>query len=328
MLNLSYVTSHGDPELNKRYARSVNLALGLCENVSGQFKLIETPLNSFLLVANVLPDDIRPWEYSCYDKFDFSHIKLPKLEKLKELIEYDFEASKPASGNIAGEQPLGPMNHYVVYDSDAWQSALKLNKETIIQAALEKLKNPCHWEGYIPDDPLPLIWLLFYGKNSFCESPDCLYMQRFKHPGPILFPPHIYNPDGDISSFVNHVCHYVNFLYKERTFSLTHTTFLPFEEQRLKRALELLEEVENTATYISKTCLLCHLYKQNEILAAEGQSTHGCIILGGVGKQYITPQLHTTRSTHSGDTLLLPAYNLVGLMECVALDGVSKQEDS
>ncbi len=71
--------------LARRYGQCLELALEACQDTPEQFKLVETPLKSFLLVSNILPQDNRPWHEArssgrvAEDDYDFSSLALELL---------------------------------------------------------------------------------------------------------------------------------------------------------------------------------------------------------------------------------------------------------
>lgn len=327
MFNGISLATGADPELNKKYAQSVQLALQFCEHMPGQFKLVETPINSFVLVSNVMPEDERPWTSNNSANFDFSNIQLPKLDRLAELCEYeinnDMSKQKHLSSNMTnfkGESKNAP-THYIVYDNDSWKMALRFNKTNLINEAISLLAYPQNWKGLLPQDPLPYIWTLFHGKKSFCKCDECLYKIKFGQPGPILFPPHIYTPTKDILSFIGHVCKYFKFLYGGLQMNnIVDEESLPFDTQRLKNALASLDLISDNCTYVSQTCLLCRLYQQNKTTVQGFYDSDGCIILGGLGKKYINCSISTKRCFQTGDTLFSTSYNIPLLLKDIEAD--------
>lgn len=315
------LAADGDPTLGQNHASGVKMALELCETVPGQFKLVETPLNSFLLVTNVVPEDTRPWKSHLCDDLDFSNIALPKLHKLSEVLTY-------AAGGEA--QPHSPppapprCSPFVVYNTPEWQAALSVNKDALVVEAMEALSAPENWQGVVPEDPLACMWLLFYGKNSFCANPDCLFLKTFHHTCPILLPPHLYRPKDDPGAFLRHLCQYVKFLYQNQQNPLGD---LPCHlgEARIQRAMQNLELIAETEAYLSQSCLICHLYKQNSVGAKGLGDSCGCIILGGLGERYITNPVSARRVTGTGDTVLMPSYNLPCLLRDLRLNGAAGQ---
>ncbi|AJG42959.1 hypothetical protein KM481_gp29 [Harp seal herpesvirus] len=321
MFNLTGLLSEGNSHQSERYFSSVDLAMNLCESVPGQFKLIETPINSFVMVTNVMPEDTRPWNTHNPQGLDFSGIHLPRLKKLNDFVHWPHTEQ-----NITGDpiiEDKEPPCHYLVYSSRSWLRALQMNKQSLIKDAIEKLAEPVTWKGLVTEDPLPLIWLLFYGQKSFCSSHECLYFKRFGFKGPILFPPHIYSPDEDVLSFICSVCKYVKFLYGEQfKEEMIHNCETPFDRERLVNAMLKLKFISDGGTYISQTCLLCSLYKQNLTSACAIDNLHGCLILGGSGKKYLAGQIKTKRCLDLGDSILFPSYNLTSLIDDLDPNGL------
>ncbi|AMA67389.1 protein UL95 [Vespertilionid gammaherpesvirus 1] len=320
MFNLSSLMAEGNAEVGSKYYESVGMSIDLCENSQNQFKLIETPINSFLLVTNVMPNDTRPWCSYNPRGLDFNGINLPRLKKLNHMTGWNTcEKTKETAPPTDLKEPV----HYIVYDTWSWQRALKLNKTDIIQEAVSHMANPKNWEGIVMEDPLPLIWLLFYGKKSFCSARECIFYEKFKHAGPVLWPPHMYKPANNVLSFMTNVCKYVKFLYG-CTFKSDDLLGdeIPVSQDRFVSALDKLKFVEDCGTYVSQTCMLCALHRQNMMSLRQIDNVGGSIILGGSGKKYITSDIGTRRCLSLGDTVLFPSYNIGLLLKDLDIDGI------
>nr|BEG23026.1 homolog of EHV2 ORF34 protein UL95 [Macronycteris gammaherpesvirus 1] len=321
MFNLTSMASNGDQDLGKKYFDSVSLSTRLCENVPNQFKLIETPINSFLLVSNVMPNDTRPWSDHNPNGFDFTGIHLPRLQKLNTLTNWNATASQKCQPD--NKEPSYSAPHYIVYDSWSWRRALKINKDEVIKEAVSQFANPVNWQGVAVEDPLPLLWLLFYGKKSFCDSEECLFFNAFKHPGPILWPKLLYKPTENIQSFMAYACKYVRFLYGCGFKEDDLTPNFSFNIGRITDALDKMRFIEDSGTYVSRTCLPCHLYKQNLVSRGEvSYSLASSIILAGSGKKYMTSNIGTKRCLDLGDTVLYPSYDIQLLLSDLTPDGI------
>ncbi|UTM04814.1 protein UL95 [Equid gammaherpesvirus 2] len=345
MFALASMTTSGDEALNARYKESVSLSVGLCESLPEQFKLIETPINSFLLVANVMPNDDRPWDSHPASGADFHNIRMPRLERLRALIRCD-RGYNNGKGGEAGQQageddermdegvpeegaPRSPhpppSAHYEVYDSWSWQRALRVDKDDVIREAVAELAKPANWQGTAVEDPLPLMWLLFYGRRSFCDDPECLYRARFGHPGPLLLPNYMYRPAEDASSFLAGLCRCVRSVYGCEFGGGSHVNpaQVPFDHGRFSEALRKLGAVDDAGAHVSRQCLVCRLYRQNlmsrGIIGGRGSS----IVLGGSGKKYLTREVGTRRCLELGDIALYPSYDISLILDDLeASDGL------
>ncbi|AJE29677.1 ORF34 [macacine gammaherpesvirus 12] len=325
MFPLSSFLTGENAETGRRFARGVQLALDLCDNTPGQFKLVETPLNSFLLVSNVLPEARPVRDCPHPGGFDFEDIHLPKLTRMRRVLERygDRDDGRGECGNVAVTSAVAPgAVFYVQYGQEEWRWALTLRKDKLVKMAVEGLSDPTTWKGLEPVDPLPLIWLLFYGSRSFCREPECLYERNFGIRGPILLPPHVYAPHKDVMTFVHHVIKYVKFLYVNADVGFESETALPFEASRLRAAVTRLKDVEADDAYLSAKCMLCHLYKQNDTVSIHGPHVGGVIALGGDGSRYITSSVRAQRCTSRGDFILIPLYNLEELVSMIREHGL------
>lgn len=313
----------GECDLSSKYFESVSLSVDLCESVPDQFKLIETPINSFLLVTNVMPTDTRPWSQHNSNGLDFSGIHLPRLKKLTALTNWETKEDKQKKECILNIPSDNIPQHYDVYDTWSWQRAFKINKDEIIQEAIAQLAKPENWQGVAVDDSLPLMWLLFYGKNSFCINQNCMFNTKFNHPGPILWPRFLYRPSENVMSFMAGVCRYVKFLYgcsfKREDILIKE---IPFDISRFSESLENLKFIDDSGIYVSKTCLACKIYQQNLMSIGEASSQGSSIILGGSGKKYITSNTGTRRCLELGDIVLYPSYDINQILEDLNTDGI------
>nr|QRE02515.1 hypothetical protein [Otarine gammaherpesvirus 4] len=373
MFSALALDARGDPERTKQYARGVELAMRLCEQTPEQFKLIETPLSSFLLVSNVMPDDIRPWNTHNFKDLDFSGLCLPRLKMLDSIVGHggndtspmvyrfggNADGDKVSTSELAGgatswlntnvcssddvvdqkssvcnnEQCIeskcfgneGTCPGYIPYEFKCWQRALSLNRDDIINEAVFNLALPKHWHGTLPVDPLPWVWLLFYGKYSFCNEEECIYQRSLGRPGPVLFPPHLYAPLTDINSFMAHVCRIVKHLYGN---SVSVSDVIvpdarpPFNIQRLQQVLKKMVDVnDDEPVYIARRCLPCTLYQQNAMAYKISSGLRTCIILQGEGQKYITEPLGRSRCTLTGDVILWPTYNITSILRDMGSHG-------
>lgn len=157
------------------------------------------------------------------------------------------------------------------------------------------------------------MWLLFYGPKSFCEVEDCLYFKKTHRLAPILFPPNMYKPQEDISSFMNHLCYYVKVLYHDSELELPEM-IAQVSRERVFHAIAKLKALDDSCAYISKKCLICHLYCQNEDVL-NGVDISNCpILISGESGQYINDTV-TIQRTCGGDTFLVPLYNIDRMLE-------------
>ncbi|ARW78097.1 protein UL95 [Common bottlenose dolphin gammaherpesvirus 1 strain Sarasota] len=345
MFNSLRLDAKGDPELTKRYTNGVKLAMRLCEHTPGQFKLIETPINSFLLITNIMPEDDRPWQHHLDAAgVDFSGLHLPRLQALDALLGaarnpgastgqpgHEPPGSRPDTPETP-KSPLPPSGAdgrpraiaYLCYDSPTWSRALCMNKDAIINEAIGALAVPSHWQGVIVKDPLPWLWLLFYGKRSFCREEQCMYLERHYQPGPILLPPALYNPLHNVTSFMAQVCTIVKFLYGGcvRLPDVADAEDLPFDPSRVCHVLNILYQVEDGPAYIANRCLLCDLKRQNAMSGKIGSDVGRCLILQEDDEKYITPQIGKSRCTFTGDVFLWPTYDLGKLLDRIEAHGL------
>lgn len=316
MFNAVNLESGTDWELNKKYKRAIDLAMDICQESKEQFKLVETPLKSFLLVSNVLPDDHRPWASLDTENFDFSNIDLNGVRNVH-AAKINFKVKDEARVFINTPVSRGHFC-FAAYDFSSVMCSMRQDKNKIISEAIELLANPKTWNCVIPKDPLPWLWLLFYGKFSICSSENCLYRKYFHTSGPVLFPPHIYSPKRDIESFIRHVCAYVAALYGSLDNfedAFPKGLELPFSCDRLNNLKHEFNYISD-AVYPTRVCLLCCLYKQN-IRASKRQipdAAQPVITLTGPAQQFLSGEVGNFRSLSLGHNFLFPGYHIEELV--------------
>ncbi len=170
MFNAVKADMPDDPMLARRYGQCLELALEACQDTPEQFKLVETPLKSFLLVSNILPQDNRPWHEArssgrvAEDDYDFSSLALELLPLNPRLPEEWQFGGQGWSSRMEPSQPeMGMGLCFEVFDGEI---ALAWNKDEVIGQALQILAHSHTWTSLVPEDPLPWMWALFYGPRA------------------------------------------------------------------------------------------------------------------------------------------------------------------
>ncbi|AIA62070.1 orf34 [Alcelaphine gammaherpesvirus 2] len=324
MLNLAKLHCNGDPEMAKKYTRGVKLAISLAESTPGQFKLIESPVNSFLIVTNLTVEDTAPHaaHTPVSENLDFSCLSLSRLNALDAIVRMDYDRmgsyTKEPKHSPSEETRSSPKiisEPYVTYKLAEWMWALKLNKDSLVNRALKLLSSPSTWTFCHPTDPLPWLWLLFYGPRSRCQEATCVYAQYFSTPGPVLLPPILYDPDSDIQSFVSQLCKFVKYFYEGEDPGCTpENSNIPFDRKRVADVLKALPSVSAGGLVLNKSCLLCCIYRQNFTSFHNVTNVgSGCLILQGAEK-HTESSIGTSRCLATGDILLWPSYNINSLV--------------
>ncbi|ABB22251.1 hypothetical protein OvHV-2gp31 [Ovine gammaherpesvirus 2] len=326
MLNLAQLHCDGDPELSKKYTRGVKLAISLAESTPGQFKLIESPVNSFLIVTNLSVEDTAPHPAATASpepELDFSSLSLDRLNALSSLVRHELPERRTYARESPAPPPEGPPQEpaafhepYVSYKLHEWVQALHSNKDSIINRALQLLSSPQTWTFCYPTDPLPWLWLLFYGPRARCQENSCVYARYFGQPGPVLLPPLFYDPEKDIASFMSQACKYVRHFYEHEDLS-SHLGDInvPFDPERLVHVVQALKDVSSSCICTTRCCLLCSIYRQNlTSFYTVPNSTYGCLILQGAD-QHTLSSVGRTRCLKTGDIILWPTYNIQSLVD-------------
>ncbi|AAC58080.1 ORF34 [Alcelaphine gammaherpesvirus 1] len=324
MLNLTKLHCNGDPEMAKKYNRGVKLAISLAESTPGQFKLIESPVNSFLIVTNLTVEDTVPHATHppAGEGLDFSCLSLSRLNALDAIVQPGYDNnSLDAQGHQqpppAGVRSLTKLTKdpYVTYKLTEWMWALRLNKDILINQALKLLGNPSTWTFCHPTDPLPWMWLLFYGPRSRCQEATCVYAKYFSTAGPVLLPPFFYDPGRDIQSFMSQACKFVKYFYDgEGLDSVLKDNNVPFDDSRIAEVLKALPSVSGSGLVLNKSCLLCCIYKQNlTSFHNVPDVSGGCLILQGA-ERHTDSAIGRSRCQTTGDIILWPSYNINSLV--------------
>ncbi|AAK38233.1 ORF25 [callitrichine gammaherpesvirus 3] len=346
MFNAVEADTPSDPELAKKYKQCVKLAIDACQDTPGQFKLVKTPLKSFLLVSNIMPQDKRDWHgwmdtLDCEDnspdiladnaderrisgekgatyckQYDFSSLSLRcarthKPYTLEESSEHTYEHTSLECEQHTRSTGLP----FAVYDGPILRAALSWNKDDIITGAMQLLAHPRTWTSLIPEDPLPWIWLLFYGSRSLCDSPHCMYKETVGRPGPMALPEMALRPEADIESFMGFVTRSVTGLYSDITEVgglIPESVSIPFDPARLHRVIHQMGLLRCDSLHLSRVCLLCLIYKQNLTAQYKASLTapSPCIMLVGEAAKYLVGDVGNYREYKTGSTVLFPTYDL------------------
>ncbi|QCF52295.1 UNVERIFIED_ASMBLY: UL95 protein [human gammaherpesvirus 4] len=319
MFNAVKADMPDDPMLARRYGQCLELALEACQDTPEQFKLVETPLKSFLLVSNILPQDNRPWHEArssgrvAEDDYDFSSLALELLPLNPRLPEEWQFGGQGWSSRMEPSQPeMGMGLCFEVFDGDLMRIALAWNKDEVIGQALQILAHSHTWTSLVPEDPLPWMWALFYGLRSHCEERHCVYAAARGKRGPILLPTAVYTPCANIEAFLAHLTRCVYALYLDVRDWKGEDIAPPFDVSRLNKMAKQLCLLPQEPFCITRVCLLCLLHKQN--LNAQYKrpvdTYDPCLILTGEAERYMVDAVGNYREASTGTTVLYPTYDL------------------
>ncbi|AZB49206.1 encapsidation chaperone protein [Phascolarctid gammaherpesvirus 1] len=323
MMSPLFLQAQGDADLEGRYKSAIRLSLELCESAPNQFKLIETPVNSFLLVSNILPEPARPWESALEDSFNLNFLSPTSTSPCPDVAEATPMTYKPDDRPSYTNVHIHNTPNYIVYDYQDWHRALTEDKNVIISEAINALAGSSTWTGSIATDPLPWLLLLFYGSKSYCIQPDCIYHSIYNKPGPILFPPHLYKPIIEPETFIHHVMKYVKFLYggcNSLDAILSSPLMGAVEESRYKALLDILPEIEyDPITYCANICLFCTLHAQNTQAITSDGALGSYLFLQG-GERFLGKSIGNSRDLRTQDTILYPTYDLTQITHHILND--------
>lgn len=266
-----------------RYDAAVNMALVACEAASphDRFRLIETPNENFLLVTNALPRDngrrtaLNNHVRSADDFFDAVEAVGSSSGRDRDGC-YGREYALRGVTRLTREGTLVG-GAYIIYGRGHLEQALTLDKRDMIDRILRHVDTPGLLDQHNVCDVEALLWLLFCGPRSFCDSDRCLGYDKDGAgvPFPALLPPLFYEPVTDYLTYVNLAELYVHAWYRGYDFpadgdqgsdGLTHAVTL----DRIKETLCLVRSRFDGRevpvwTEQSRVCLFCALYQQNRL---------------------------------------------------------------
>ncbi|ADW24376.1 hypothetical protein RHVP.34 [Cricetid gammaherpesvirus 2] len=310
MTDLNNLICSRDPALERTFKKCISLALQMGNNLPGQFRVIETPINSFLLVGDALPKEVLSYmKTNTCDSLDFSTLSLPRVTKLTEpedtatnpeIKQYQLKEEPPYKCIQASPE------NGLIYHLQAWTAAMGYQLDQLIKKVIELTAIPENWTAVLPVDPVACMWLLFCGPKSFCEEMCCMSEILLGVRGPILLPPHMYHPEISISSFLNFLCQYVKHLYKD----FTERIESPGIDRRATECLARIQTLEETDVFLTRCCLFCHLYRQNHMVSQGTCGSATCIILAPPGHTFLAQTIRVAVTEHKKDCTLLPTYDL------------------
>lgn len=298
----------------ERYREAVDAALVACEAASprDRFRLVETVGGNFLLVTNALPrerseatgttttaasggDGVSNAGGS--EAMDDGRETGGRNEEVGGAVSGDpfegllsLEPERTASG-LAATVPSAPgyavrsastlsydgrllSGSYVVYTKEQLRRSLSPDKRAIVERILRYVDAPGILDHNNVQDVEALLWLLFCGPQSVCQSPTCFGRDReCEVPYPVLLPPVFYDSITDYAAYINLSELYVYVWYRD--YDLSSEAAKRFELgaialDRVKKTLSSVRERFSERSVpvwpvSSRTCVFCALYNQNRV---------------------------------------------------------------
>lgn len=271
-------------ELN--FDEAVDMALAACGATSpnDRFRLIETPNENFLLVTNVLPKENAPREDGTVSDraLDVTDAVLDEFSA----VGTGSATRSPGSGGrdyvlreAAGLSYDGHLLHcvYTVYRKEHLEKSLSADKRSMIEEVLRCVDTPGLLDHNNVCDVEALLWLLYCGPCSLCQSDRCLGYDKndVKVPFPALLPPIFYESVTDHLTYVNIAELYVFVWYRNYDFGSECElgSGSGLGGLTLERARDTLNAVRARFadrevplwSSCSRTCIFCALYQQNRL---------------------------------------------------------------
>lgn len=257
-----------------QFADAVRQALDLCNNTAPntRLRLVETPTQNFMLVTNVLPaeSDATPTRLDASlnisDALDDLSRSLKKKQKPKKNKTYVLQnVNRTVSFNTV------TTGAYIIYTKEMLELALALDKSDFVKSLMQYAETPGVMSFNDVTDLECLLWLLFCGPSSFCQSDQCFgyKLQKYRNAFPIILSPYFYDTSShELGTLFSLAQLYVYAWYKDFHFS-THTVNLkPGSIQRITSLMfELKQKFADQDIspwpIAAQICIFCALYKQN-----------------------------------------------------------------
>lgn len=297
----------------ERYREAVDAALVACEAASprDRFRLVETVAGNFLLVTNALPRErseaLGAATATAVGGDGVSSAGAPEAmddgrgvgerDEAGDPVSRDpfegllsLEPERTASG-LAATVPSVPgyaarsastlsydgrllSGSYVVYTKEQLRRSLSPDKRAIVERILRYVDAPGILDHNNVQDVEALLWLLFCGPQSVCQSPTCFGRDRECEVSyPVLLPPVFYDSITDYAAYINLSELYVYVWYRD--YDLSSEAAKRFElgaiaMDRVKKTLSsVCERFSERSVPVwpvsSRTCVFCALYNQNRV---------------------------------------------------------------
>nr|CDI95430.1 GP95 [Caviid herpesvirus 2 str. CIDMTR] len=339
-----------------RFDEAIRMALTVCEATAphDKFRLIETPNQNFLLVTNVLPKEEcfgenwragdgggkgRPGTAATTSSSVSTGNNV--LRELSDTVPGD--RGRPSRHNrdyalrdVATITYTGHLmsSTYVVYTKAHLERALSLDKRAFIQRILKHVDTPGLLDHNNVCDAEALLWMLYCGPMSFCQSDPCLGRDKTEYGGafPALLPPIFYEPVTDYLAYMNLAELYVHVWYRSYEFKVeADATCVEggLGQVTLGRARDTLRMVRDRFhdrevplwPVASRTCLFCALYNQNRLCLDFAKTNASCTSYSPIVLKDCPGIVTNVTLSHAlpgtGGATLFPVYNIGVLLKAL-----------
>lgn len=357
------------------FDEAVSTALTACEAASpgDRFRLIETPNENFLLVTNVLPREMGEKWGDQFNTGTGAALRGGADRDPSAAVFRDLGAALTKPGGVVGarggaddagfsaataEPPArdyvlrtvsrsaysGTLlsGSYIVYTKKHLECALSSNKEEFVRRILDYVDAPGLLEHQNVCDVEALLWLLYCGPMSCCQSVRCfgLTKEGYRAPFPALLPPIFYEPASDYMTYVNLAELYVYVWYRDYRDEATPSSSAAAaaaaapgkEDAALRaRAHAVLTAVRERFSdreaplwpLSSRVCLFCALYNQNRLCLDFARDDVSHTIYSPVvikDCRYGVTDVTMSHVLPGGSVVtLFPVYDIGGLLQSVSV---------
>ena len=245
------------------FSEAVKTAFSVCSSAapSARLRMIETPTQNFMFVTSVIPSGVPSGEKKTQLNIDAA------LDNLA--LSFANKKSKKMARTYL-LQNVSISGTYILYTKKHIETSLMLDKTKLVKQILEYAETP-NLLGYTDVRDLEcLLWLVFCGPKSFCQSDSCFGYSKtgYNAAFPNLLPPYLYECGQNNGLFFGIVQAYVFSWYSDFDFSA-----LEISERARRRIRSLLYDLKqkfseqeiSVLPVASQMCIFCALYKQNKL---------------------------------------------------------------
>nr|AKZ18173.1 protein UL95 [Human betaherpesvirus 6A]AMD82197.1 U67 [Homo sapiens]APO38536.1 protein UL95 [Human betaherpesvirus 6A]APO39045.1 protein UL95 [Human betaherpesvirus 6A]APO39125.1 protein UL95 [Human betaherpesvirus 6A] len=253
------------------FAEAVKTAFSVCSSAapSARLRMIETPTQNFMFVTSVIPSGVTSGEKKTKLNIDaaLDNLALSFANKKSKKMARTYLLQNVLRTQ---DQQVAISGKYILYTKKHIETSLMIDKTKLVKKILEYAETP-NLLGYTDVRDLEcLLWLVFCGPKSFCQSDSCFGYSKtgYNAAFPNLLPPYLYECGQNNGLFFGIVQAYVFSWYSDFDFSV-----LEISERARRRIRSLLydlkqkfaEQEVSVLPVASQMCIFCALYKQNKL---------------------------------------------------------------
>nr|ARJ99429.1 U67 [Human betaherpesvirus 6] len=253
------------------FSEAVKTAFSVCSSAapSARLRMIETPTQNFMFVTSVIPSGVPSGEKKTKLNIDaaLDNLALSFANKKSKKMARTYLLQNVSRTQ---DQQVAISGTYILYTKKHIETSLMLDKTKLVKQILEYAETP-NLLGYTDVRDLEcLLWLVFCGPKSFCQSDSCFGYSKtgYNAAFPNLLPPYLYECGQNNGLFFGIVQAYVFSWYSDFDFSA-----LDISERARRRIRSLLYDLKqkfseqeiSVLPVASQMCIFCALYKQNKL---------------------------------------------------------------